>query len=110
MGPSTAGIVPMKVREIIKLIETDGWYRIKAKGGHRQYKHPSNADVSRFRGRTVPNSTRRPNEASSSRRACGRDREENADADLSRHHRADSDRLQRPLPGRPRLRRRGQDG
>jgi predicted RNA binding protein YcfA (HicA-like mRNA interferase family) len=30
----------MKVREIIKLIEADGWYRIKAKGGHRQYKHP----------------------------------------------------------------------
>jgi predicted RNA binding protein YcfA (HicA-like mRNA interferase family) len=30
----------MKVREIIKLIETDGWYRIKARGGHRQYKHP----------------------------------------------------------------------
>ena len=30
----------MKVREIIKLIEADGWYRIKARGGHRQYKHP----------------------------------------------------------------------
>jgi predicted RNase H-like HicB family nuclease len=30
----------MKVRDIIKLIEADGWYRIKAKGGHRQYKHP----------------------------------------------------------------------
>ncbi len=30
----------MKVREIIKLIEAEGWYRIKAKGGHRQYKHP----------------------------------------------------------------------
>jgi predicted RNA binding protein YcfA (HicA-like mRNA interferase family) len=30
----------MKVREIIKCIEADGWYRIKAKGGHRQYKHP----------------------------------------------------------------------
>jgi predicted RNA binding protein YcfA (HicA-like mRNA interferase family) len=29
----------MKVHEIIKLIEADGWYRIKAKGGHRQYKH-----------------------------------------------------------------------
>ena len=29
----------MKVREIIKRIEADGWYRIKAKGGHRQYKH-----------------------------------------------------------------------
>lgn len=30
----------MKVREIIRLIERDGWYRIKAKSGHRQYKHP----------------------------------------------------------------------
>lgn len=31
----------MKVREIVKRIEADGWYRIKAKGGHRQYKHPA---------------------------------------------------------------------
>ena len=31
----------MKVREIVKLIEADGWYRIKARGGHRQYKHPT---------------------------------------------------------------------
>jgi len=23
------------------MIERDGWYRIDAKGGHRQYKHPS---------------------------------------------------------------------
>jgi predicted RNA binding protein YcfA (HicA-like mRNA interferase family) len=30
----------MKVREIVRLIEADGWYRIKARGGHRQYKHP----------------------------------------------------------------------
>jgi len=30
----------MKVRAIIKLIEADGWYRTKARGGHRQYKHP----------------------------------------------------------------------
>ncbi len=30
----------MKVRQISKLIEADAWYRIKAKGGHRQYKHP----------------------------------------------------------------------
>ncbi|MBI3822925.1 MAG: type II toxin-antitoxin system HicA family toxin [Planctomycetes bacterium] len=30
----------MKVREIIRLIEADGWYRIKSKSGHRQYKHP----------------------------------------------------------------------
>jgi predicted RNA binding protein YcfA (HicA-like mRNA interferase family) len=31
----------MKVREIIYLIERDGWRRVHAKGGHRQYKHPS---------------------------------------------------------------------
>ncbi|UCE18135.1 MAG: type II toxin-antitoxin system HicA family toxin [Gemmatimonadota bacterium] len=30
----------MKVREIIKIIEVDGWYRVKARSGHRQYKHP----------------------------------------------------------------------
>ncbi len=30
----------MKVRDIIKLIEADGWYSVPAKGGHRQYKHP----------------------------------------------------------------------
>jgi len=29
----------MKVRELIALIEKDGWYLIPAKG-HRQYKHP----------------------------------------------------------------------
>jgi len=29
----------MKVREIIQRIEADGWYRIKSKSGHRQYKH-----------------------------------------------------------------------
>lgn len=29
----------MKVREIIKLIEKDGWYPIATKGSHRQYKH-----------------------------------------------------------------------
>jgi len=30
----------MKVREIIKLLESDGWYLVAIKGSHRQYKHP----------------------------------------------------------------------
>jgi predicted RNA binding protein YcfA (HicA-like mRNA interferase family) len=30
----------MKVRDIIKLIEADGWYLLKMEGDHRQYKHP----------------------------------------------------------------------
>ena len=29
----------MKIRDIIKLIEKDGWYLITTKGSHRQYKH-----------------------------------------------------------------------
>jgi predicted RNA binding protein YcfA (HicA-like mRNA interferase family) len=31
----------MKVREVIKRLEADGWYRIKSKGGHRQFKNPT---------------------------------------------------------------------
>ena len=31
----------MKVRDIIKLIEADGWYIVVTKGSHRQYKHPT---------------------------------------------------------------------
>ncbi len=29
----------MKVSEILKLIEKDGWYRVKSRSGHRQFKH-----------------------------------------------------------------------
>ncbi|MGH2484523.1 MAG: type II toxin-antitoxin system HicA family toxin [Ktedonobacterales bacterium] len=29
----------MKVREIIKRLETDGWYLERTRGSHRQYKH-----------------------------------------------------------------------
>jgi predicted RNA binding protein YcfA (HicA-like mRNA interferase family) len=29
----------MKVRDIIKLIEKDGWYEARQKGSHKQYKH-----------------------------------------------------------------------
>ena len=31
----------MKAREVIKMIEQDGWYLVPAKGGHRQFKHPT---------------------------------------------------------------------
>ena len=29
----------MKVREAIKIIELDGWFMVRMKGSHRQYKH-----------------------------------------------------------------------
>ena len=31
----------MRVREVITLIEEDGWYLVGTKGSHRQYKHPT---------------------------------------------------------------------
>ena len=33
----------MKVGEVIKLIEADGWYLARTRGSHRQYKHPEKA-------------------------------------------------------------------
>jgi predicted RNA binding protein YcfA (HicA-like mRNA interferase family) len=30
----------VKVRDIIRLIEDDGWYLVATRGSHRQYKHP----------------------------------------------------------------------
>ena len=29
-----------KVREVIKMLENDGWYLAYTKGDHRQFKHP----------------------------------------------------------------------
>ena len=31
----------MKIREIIKLLESDGWYQVAQRGSHRQFKHDS---------------------------------------------------------------------
>lgn len=31
----------MKTKEIIKIIEKDGWYEVRQNGSHRQYKHPT---------------------------------------------------------------------
>ena len=30
----------MKVRDVIKMIEKDGWTLARQRGSHRQYKHP----------------------------------------------------------------------
>ena len=31
----------MRIREVIKLIESDGWYLARTRGSHRQFKHPT---------------------------------------------------------------------
>ncbi len=35
----------MKVREVIKLLEADGWWLDRMRGSHRQYKHPTNPNT-----------------------------------------------------------------
>jgi len=30
----------MKVRDIIRLLEGEGWFLVATRGSHRQYKHP----------------------------------------------------------------------
>jgi predicted RNA binding protein YcfA (HicA-like mRNA interferase family) len=35
----------MKVKEVVKLIENDGWYLARTKGSHRQYKHPEKSGL-----------------------------------------------------------------
>jgi len=32
--------MPMKVREVIKLLERNGWIEMRSKGSHRNFKHP----------------------------------------------------------------------
>jgi predicted RNA binding protein YcfA (HicA-like mRNA interferase family) len=29
----------MKVKDVIKMIEQDGWFMVRRKGSHRQYRH-----------------------------------------------------------------------
>lgn len=31
----------MKVREILRIIQVDGWYLVRTRGSHRQFKHTS---------------------------------------------------------------------
>lgn len=30
-----------KVKEVIEMLEADGWVKVATKGSHRQYRHPS---------------------------------------------------------------------
>lgn len=31
----------MKIREVLKILEDDGWYLARTRGSHRQFKHPT---------------------------------------------------------------------
>ena len=42
---STMSLMPVKVREVIRLLEQHGWVEVRSKGSHRHFKHPSQAFV-----------------------------------------------------------------
>ena len=33
----------MKVKELLELLEADGWFLVRTKGSHRQFRHPTKA-------------------------------------------------------------------
>jgi len=35
----------MKVKDIIKRLESDGWIMVRQKGSHKQFKHPGKPDL-----------------------------------------------------------------
>ena len=50
----------MKVKEVIRLIEKDGWHLVRTRGSHRQFHHPIKAGtvtVSGKEGIDVPPGT-----------------------------------------------------
>jgi predicted RNA binding protein YcfA (HicA-like mRNA interferase family) len=41
----------MKVKDVIKRLEEDGWYLSRTRGSHRQYKHPTKSGVVTLSGK-----------------------------------------------------------
>jgi len=41
----------MKVREVIKRIEADGWYLVRTTGDHRHFKHPTKPGIVTIAGK-----------------------------------------------------------
>ncbi len=39
MGFDYATILQVNVRNVIKMVEKDGWFVVRTKGSHRQFKH-----------------------------------------------------------------------
>ena len=35
--------MPTKVKELLAMIESDGWFQVRQRGSHRQYHHPNKA-------------------------------------------------------------------
>ena len=40
-NPASRYAYSMKVNEILRLLQDDGWFLVATRGSHRQYKHPT---------------------------------------------------------------------
>lgn len=40
-----SNVMPMKVRELIRLLQRQGWVELRSRGSHRQFKHPRERSV-----------------------------------------------------------------
>lgn len=40
-----------KVKEVIKMLEEDGWQKVRQKGSHRQFAHPDKKGVVTINGK-----------------------------------------------------------
>ena len=38
-GPDYTIISQVKVKDVVKMIEKDGWFAVRTRGSHRQFKH-----------------------------------------------------------------------
>ena len=37
--------MPMKVRELVRMLEQRGWIEIRSRGSHKHFKHPDHAHL-----------------------------------------------------------------
>ena len=47
----------MKVRDVIKAMENDGWVKDRTRGDHRQYRHPDRPEAGTLRSPAIPETT-----------------------------------------------------
>jgi predicted RNA binding protein YcfA (HicA-like mRNA interferase family) len=59
----------MKIREIIRIIENDGWFLVRTRGSHRQYKHLEKKGLVTIPGR--PNDEVAPGTLNSIKKQAG---------------------------------------
>jgi predicted RNA binding protein YcfA (HicA-like mRNA interferase family) len=41
----------LKVRDVVQMIEADGWNQVRQRGSHRQFKHPSKPGIVTIAGK-----------------------------------------------------------